>query len=149
MSTDQHDGVIHILNARERSLFSSLRCMCGSCARDLLSTCTCDTAEDTREALRKKIEAGETNDQIIMEYAQKWGSDALAVPPNKGGMRAIYAGPRVAIAAGGAGMVVLVRRWSGSGRGTTPKSSARRGGETAKRDDYDDRLDEELRDLDG
>ncbi|HEY1959792.1 MAG TPA: cytochrome c-type biogenesis CcmF C-terminal domain-containing protein [Polyangiaceae bacterium] len=149
MTTTQHDGVIHIQNDREHALFSSLRCMCGTCARDLLSTCTCDTAEDTREALRKKIEAGETNDQIIMEYAQKWGSDSLAVPPNKGGMRAIYAVPLVAFAAGGAGIVVLVRRWSSSrtGNNSPPKTSA--SSETGKRDDYDDRLDEELRDLDG
>src|SRR6185312_12177148 len=148
MGTSAHDNLLHIENDHERQLFSHLRCMCGGCARDLLSTCTCDFAEDTREAMRKKIQAGETDDQIIMEYGQKWGSDALAIPPNKGGMRAIYAVPLVAFAAGGAGVVVLMRRWS-SRSGNSPTPKARSGSEKGKRDDYDDRLDEELRDLDG
>jgi len=143
-----HDGTVHIENDRERALFNSLRCMCGTCARDLLSTCTCDTAQEEREMLRQKIAQGETNDQIIMEYSQKYGSESLSVPPNRGGMRAIYAVPLVAFAAGGAGIVVLVRRWS-SQRGGTPVAKSSGPRETAKRDDYDDRLDEELRDLDG
>ena len=144
-------GTVSILNEREHALFNSLRCMCGTCARDLLSTCTCDTAEETRETLRGKIAEGQTNDQIILEYAQKYGSDSLAVPPNHGAMRAIYAVPLVAIAAGGAGVVVLIRKWQRAGRGEKPapkrRSSKAAGAPGA--DDYDARLDEELRDLDG
>jgi cytochrome c-type biogenesis protein CcmH/NrfF len=111
----------------------------------LLSTCTCSDAEEAREALRKKIAQGETNDQIILEYAQQYGSDALSIPPNKGGMRAIYAVPLVAFAASGAGVVVLIRRWKSNK--TAPKKKSDPASST-KRDDYDDRLDEELRDLD-
>ncbi len=142
-----HAGTVHIENAREHALFNSLRCMCGTCARDLLSTCSCSDADEARDALRKKIEAGETNDQIILEYAQKYGAEALAIPPNRGGMRAIYAVPLVAFAAGGAGVVVLIRRWHGNRQ--APAAPSAKTGEKAKRDDYDDRLDEELRDLDG
>jgi cytochrome c-type biogenesis protein CcmF len=144
-------GTVRILNEREHALFNSLRCMCGTCARDLLSTCTCDTAEEAREALRKKIAEGETNDQIILEYAQQYGSDSLAVPPNKGAMRAIYAVPLVAIAAGGAGVVALIRKWQRASRGgaqPAPKRSSKAAGAPGG-DDYDARLDEELRDLDG
>jgi cytochrome c-type biogenesis protein CcmF len=143
-----HAGTVHIENEREHALFNSLRCMCGTCARDLLSTCSCPDADDAREMLRKKIAQGETNDQIILEYAQKYGSEALAIPPNTGGMRAIYAVPLVAFAAGGAGVFVLIRRWNGN-RNAPSKTSSSKKTETTKRDDYDDRLDEELRDLDG
>jgi cytochrome c-type biogenesis protein CcmH/NrfF len=121
--------------------------MCGTCARDLLSTCSCSDADEAREALRRKIAQGETNDQIILEYAQQYGAEALAIPPNQGGMRAIYAVPLVAIAAGGAGIVVLIRRWRGSKPLPDKKDSDK--SEKKKRDDLDDRLDEELRDLDG
>jgi len=145
-------GTVRIDNERAHSLFNSLRCMCGTCARDLLSTCTCETAEEARDALRKKMAEGETNDQIILEYAQEYGSDALAVPPNKGAMRAIYAVPLVAIAAGGAGVVVLIRKWQRGHRGGD-KPAGKRGAAKAAgapgADDYDARLDEELRDLDG
>ncbi len=147
-----HAGTVHIENDRERSLFSSLRCMCGTCARDLLSTCTCDApggANEMREMLRKKIAAGETNDQIILEYAQQYGSEALSIPPNRGAMRAIYAVPLVAIAAGGAGVIVLIRRWQSTSRSPRGSSKPKTSKGASKRDDYDDRLDEELRDLDG
>jgi cytochrome c-type biogenesis protein CcmH/NrfF len=141
-----HAGTVHIENEREHALFNNLRCMCGTCARDLLSTCSCSDADQARDALRKKIADGETNDQIILEYAQQYGAEALAIPPNTGGMRAIYAVPLVAFAAGGAGIIVLIRRWRGNkGDPKPPKKNA----EKTKRDDLDDRLDEELRDLDG
>ncbi len=144
-TSSMHAGTVHIENPREHALFNSLRCMCGTCPRDLLSTCSCSDAEDAREALRKKIAEGETNDQIILEYAQQYGSEALSIPPNRGGMRAIYAVPLVAFGAGGAGVIVLIRRWKGQ---KGDKKSSTKGGTEAKRDDYDDRLDEELRDLD-
>ena len=92
------------------------------------------------------MQKGETNDQIILEYAQQYGAEALAIPPNTGGMRAIYAVPLVAIAAGGAGIVVLIRRWRGGARKASVELAE---GGSAKRDALDDRLDEELRDLDG
>jgi cytochrome c-type biogenesis protein CcmH/NrfF len=140
-----HAGTVHIEDQREHALFNSLRCMCGTCARDLLSTCSCSDADQARDALRRKIQQGETNDQIILEYAQQYGAEALAIPPNTGGMRAIYAVPLVAFAAGGAGIIVLIRRWRGKGDDPKKKKTA----EQTKRDDLDDRLDEELRDLDG
>ena len=40
-----HEGIVHIESAAERSIFENVRCMCGDCARDLLSTCPCSTAE--------------------------------------------------------------------------------------------------------
>ncbi|HEY2368148.1 MAG TPA: cytochrome c-type biogenesis protein CcmH, partial [Polyangiaceae bacterium] len=146
-----HAGTVHIENEREHALFNSLRCMCGTCARDLLSTCSCTDAEEAREALRRKVAQGETNDQIILEYAQQYGAEALAIPPNQGGMRAIYAVPLVAIAAGGAGIVVLIRRWRGKPTSKKKKTDDddKGGGGEAKRDALDERLDEELRDLDG
>ncbi|HEX4515098.1 MAG TPA: cytochrome c-type biogenesis CcmF C-terminal domain-containing protein, partial [Polyangiaceae bacterium] len=146
-----HAGTVHIENEREHALFNSLRCMCGTCARDLLSTCSCTDAEEAREALRRKVAQGETNDQIILEYAQQYGAEALAIPPNQGGMRAIYAVPLVAIGAGGAGIVVLIRRWRGKPTSKKKKTDDddKGGGGEAKRDALDERLDEELRDLDG
>jgi cytochrome c-type biogenesis protein CcmH len=145
-SSSLHSGTVHIEDARERLVFGSLRCMCGGCERLLLTVCACPVADDAREMIRKKIAAGETNDQIILAYQNEYGTDALAIPPNKGGMQAIYAVPLVAIGAGAIGVVVLVRRWS-----KTPKEKKRakkKSAQTPERDALDDRLDAELRDLD-
>ena len=75
-------GTVRIETDTERFIFGSLRCMCGTCARDLLSTCTCETAEEARDNIRAKLLAGEARDQIIAEYAAEFGPEALAVPPN-------------------------------------------------------------------
>ncbi len=148
-SSSLHAGTIHIEDEHEKAVFSSLRCMCGDCARDLLSTCACPTADDAREEIRAKLKAGETSDQIILEYKNEYGSEALAIPPNSGGLKAIYLVPLGVIAAGGAGLVVLMRRWKA--QPVTPKGAKKKTkkvDDTEARDAYDDRLDEELRNLD-
>ena len=142
-----HSGTVKIENAEERDLFGKLRCMCGTCPRDLLSTCACDTAEETRERLRARLKAGEAKDAIILAYAKEYGSAALSIPPNTGAMRAIYMVPVAAIVAGAAGVVVLMRRWrKGEGAAAAPKDSA--GATKDAKDEYDRRLDDELRELD-
>ncbi|WP_394824301.1 cytochrome c-type biogenesis CcmF C-terminal domain-containing protein [Pendulispora albinea] len=146
-----HAGTVHIENPREREVFSAVRCMCGGCARDLLSTCACGNAEDAREAIRAKLAAGETKDQIVLAYSKEYGLDSLAVPPNSGALRAIYVVPLVAITAGGIGVFALFRRWRSNAVGVPDAGSAKlaaRPLDGAKRDEYDARLDEELRKLD-
>ncbi|WP_394844618.1 cytochrome c biogenesis protein CcsA [Pendulispora brunnea] len=144
-----HAGTVHIESPAEKEVFSALRCMCGGCARDLLSTCACGTADEARDAIRAKMRAGETKDQIVLAYQKQYGSEALAIPPNTGAMRTIYAVPLAAIAAGGVGVMVLFRRWRGNSKGQEPaKKDKGKDDVKTKRDEYDARLDEELRDLD-
>jgi cytochrome c-type biogenesis protein CcmH/NrfF len=142
-----HEGTVHIENDAERAIFEKLRCMCGGCARDLLSTCPCSSfAEPERERIRAKIRAGESREQILAEYVAEHGQDSIVIPPNNGVFRAIYAVPVVAIVAGAWGLARMVRRWRGDG--DAPPAS---GGEAQAqgRDAYDTRLDDELKDLDG
>jgi cytochrome c-type biogenesis protein CcmH/NrfF len=148
---DGNSGVIRIDNDVERGIFSSLRCMCGDCARDLLSTCPCNAAhgaEAAREMIRAKLKAGETRDQIMEEYAAQYGAEALAVPPNTGVFRAIWLIPVLGIGLGALGVGRMVRRWR---QGDAEKAGGAAGDASKKqspRDAYDARLDDELKDLD-
>ena len=156
--SSSHAGTVRIENEKERDIFTQLRCMCGGCERLPLTTCACGDAESAREAIRAKMVAGQTKDQIVLAYQKEYGTSALTVPPNTGGMQAIYAVPLVLIAAGGVGLAVLVRKWrnkddddkrggggaAGGSGGAKPTSEVPK-----KRDEYDARLDEELKDLDG
>ncbi len=151
MTTGEMTGTVRIDNDNERALFGALRCMCG-CARDLLSTCSCGPAEAMRDELRGKIARGETNEQIIAEYQAEFGVEALAIPPNTGALRAIYAVPLVAILAGAVGLGVTVARWRGkslSPAAAAATTSAPDSGARPPEDEYDARLDAELKDLDG
>ncbi len=145
-SSSLHSGTVKIENEKEKEVFGALRCMCGTCARDLLSTCGCGEADETRERLRAKLAAGVTKDQIVAEYAAEYGSESLAIPPNTGAMRAIYLAPLAVIGGGAVGLGFMLRRWRSpdpavrlDSADPAPKSP---------RDAYDARLDDELRDLD-
>jgi cytochrome c-type biogenesis protein CcmF len=143
-----NSGTVRILNDTERSIFGQLRCMCGTCARDLLSTCTCGTAEDARQNIRAKLAQGEKQDQILAEYSAIYGAESLAVPPNTGVFRAIWAIPVAAIGLGAIGVFFLMRSWRG-GNGDDGEGEAPEARVPTVRDAYDDRLDAELKDLDG
>jgi cytochrome c-type biogenesis protein CcmH/NrfF len=143
-----NSGTVHIENDLERSVFGSLRCMCGTCARDLLSTCTCETAEEARTAIRAKLKAGETRDQVLAEYQAEYGSDAMAVPPNHGLLRAIWAVPVFGIAVGAVGLARMMKRWRMPGGGPTDTAPVAGGPTGVTPDVYDARLDEELKHLD-
>jgi cytochrome c-type biogenesis protein CcmF len=150
---DMHSGTIRIDNDHERDIFGSLRCMCG-CARDTLATCNCGAfAEPAREEIRRQISEGMTKEQILLQYTAIHGTDALSVPLNAGALRAIYAVPLVAFLGGAVGLGVAVRRWQARGTHRNPKlpaTGAPTAGQVApKGDDYDARLDDELRNLDG
>jgi cytochrome c-type biogenesis protein CcmF len=140
-------GSVEIRNDTERHIFSSLRCMCGTCARDLLSTCTCNAphgAEEARADIRAKLARGATAEQIISEYQKVWGAESLSIPPNSGAMRAIYAVPIVAIFGGAVGLGLTLKRWRGRPAAVTSAAPT----EPSARDAYDERLDAELKDLD-
>jgi cytochrome c-type biogenesis protein CcmH/NrfF len=145
---DTNTGTVRILDDTERSVFGSLRCMCGTCARDLLSTCTCETAEEARQDIRAKLARGEKQEQILAEYSALYGAESLAVPPNTGAFRAIWAVPVAAIGLGAIGVGFLIRRWRGANRDESTHEPNIPGAPTV-RDAYDARLDDELKDLDG
>jgi cytochrome c-type biogenesis protein CcmF len=140
-----HSGTVHIEDPKEKDIFSKLRCMCGGCQRLPLDSCACPEADNAREAIRARMRAGDARDEIILGYAKQWGNDAIIVPPNEGAMRAIYAVPLAAIVGGGFGLAMLLKRWR-KPKGSTPEAKP---SDAKARDEYDARLDEELKDLDG
>jgi cytochrome c-type biogenesis protein CcmH len=142
-------GTVGIASEDERRLFYSLICTCG-CPRETLGTCTCDFAHARRDELRALLDQDKTIEAIQELYAKRYGMHALAVPPNTGGSRALWAVPLVAIAAGAGGVLLALRRWKRRGGpppGGPGGGTGAAGGERP-RDAYDDRIDRELEELD-
>jgi cytochrome c-type biogenesis protein CcmF len=145
-SSSLHAGTVEINDPTERALFTRLRCQCGGCPRLPLSGCICGTAEAARVRIRNQLARGDSPELITANYVAEFGTGSLTVPPNEGGLRLIYAVPIVA-SLGGLGIVFFaVRRWkrrdaSATGSRTAPASPA-------ERDEYDAKLDEELKKLD-
>ncbi|HRI64923.1 MAG TPA: cytochrome c-type biogenesis protein CcmH [Polyangium sp.] len=144
------NGTVEIHNETERQLFWSLICTCG-CPRETLGTCPCDIATARREALREMLEQGKTVEQAQDAYVAMYGGKSLAVPRNQGANRLLWAVPALAIIVGAWFAVHTLRRFqrrsqvleaaATNAKTSTPKASK-------GRDNYDDRLDQELKDLD-
>lgn len=143
-TASQHSGTVQIDDFKEKQVFSQLRCMCGTCPRELLSSCACSTADATRERLRMRLARGDSPGQIIADYTEEFGTVALAIPPNTGVMRAIYAVPILALVGTGVGLTFALKKWRANAASRTPESDEK----LASRDAYDDRIDAELKDLD-
>ncbi|HTJ82208.1 MAG TPA: cytochrome c-type biogenesis protein CcmH [Polyangiaceae bacterium] len=137
-------GTVGIRNDAERQLFWSLICTCG-CPRETLGTCTCDYASERRDELRAMIDSGMGMEAIQQAYVKRFGDQALAVPPNSGASRLVWAFPIVAVIAGAYLAVRMLRRWSKRGNEAASTQTAPK---TTTRDAYDDRLDDELKELD-
>jgi cytochrome c-type biogenesis protein CcmF len=141
-------GASEQMSPDERRLFDRMLCMCGDCQRLPLATCTCDFAAATRASMRAQLARGVSADDIVTRYAQRFGAAALAVPPDAGHNRWVYLAPIAAALAGGGLALRIIRSWRS-------RAAARAGDVPAgpreterEKTEYDQRLDEELRDLD-
>ena len=137
---------IGIENETQKQLFYSLICQCG-CPRETLGTCPCNFAHQRREEMRAALAEGKSVEAIQDEYVARYGPQALGVPRDKGANRLIWTVPLLAIVLGAAGLVLLLRRWRRRSDQDAPATLAS-AGTTIVRDDYDDKLDDELRELD-
>jgi cytochrome c-type biogenesis protein CcmH len=144
------NGTVEIRTETERQLFWSLICTCG-CPRETLGTCPCDIATARREALRELLQQGKTIEQAQDAYVSMYGSKSLAVPRNQGANRLLWAVPAIAIVLGGWFAVHTLRRFQRRSQvleAAAAKAKSSPAKESKGRDDYDDRLDQELKDLD-
>lgn len=138
-------GMLDIRSEEERRVFGDLQCTCG-CPRESIATCTCGFAGGFRSEVRAMMARGLTQEEIKAEWVRRYGPQALTVPPNSGANRLLYVAPLVAITGMGAFAVMLLRRLRRQSElkveaGPPPVAGA-------KRDEYDDKLDEELKQLD-
>jgi len=138
----KREGVVEEQTPREKSLFAQLLCDCGTCPHEPLSTCTCGWAHDMRATIRAELQKGKSIDDVLRDYAQKHGSDAVLVQVDQGGARALWFVPLLAFAAGGALVYRFIKK-----RGAAASEGEAKD-DSAGRDAYDDRLDDELKDLD-
>ena len=140
-------GTVGIQSDTERLLFWSLLCTCG-CPRETLGTCTCGFAHERRSELRGELASGKSIADIQAWYVKRFGTQSLAVPPDTGGSRALYIAPLLAIVAGAGLIITTLKRWRARGEADAaakPKGAPTKANE---KDDYDAKLDDELRNLD-
>jgi cytochrome c-type biogenesis protein CcmH/NrfF len=145
-------------------LFRDLVCLCGGCKRETLSHCTCAYAKAERDKVMAMLSGKdistdaaqekaylEIRDALVQEYG---GQHILTVPIDKGFNKLAWIVPWVVF--GLAFMLVLVvgQRWVRRGRRATASTrasgadAATMGRPSVADEEREDRLDDELRDID-
>jgi cytochrome c-type biogenesis protein CcmH len=108
-------------------------------------------ATQMREDIRQRLASGQTRAQILEAYTAEYGDRILAEPPARGFTRLLYVLPPVLGLAGIGLLVVVVRRFTSrsqvAAQTPSPAQDAGPRGTSSKADD-EERLDEELRNLD-
>ncbi|HEY6879540.1 MAG TPA: cytochrome c-type biogenesis protein CcmH, partial [Polyangiales bacterium] len=137
-------GNVAMNGPEEKALFDKVLCQCGGCARLPLSSCVCEWAESKRAQLRTDLAGGKTVPEIVEDYGKQYGPKGLALPPDKGFDRALWAVPISGFVVAAGGLAWLGRRWVK--RNTEARTQeAGDAAQVANDDALDKELDAELR----
>ncbi len=103
-------------------------------------------ADEMRTDIRRRLESGQSHDEIIEAYLAQYGDRILAVPPAKGFNYLLFVVPPVLLLGTAAFVVIVVRKFTGrTAPADAPEPAAAAAGAG---DRYARRLEDELRDLD-
>jgi cytochrome c-type biogenesis protein CcmH len=108
-----------------------------------------EPAYELRREIRRRLKAGETPDAIEASLVQRFGPKILAVP-NSSPLSSLATLLAIGFGAAGVGAYLMLKRWTHVGKATakpTGKGKPGSDGPAAKRDALDDRLDQELSDI--
>ncbi len=96
----------------QEDIANELVCQCG-CGL-VLENCNhtnCGVAIPMRELINEKIAAGETKEQIIRYFVDKYGEVVLAAPPKEGFNLTVWVLPFASIIVGAGILVFLILLW--------------------------------------
>lgn len=99
-----------VLEAQVRQLSSELRCPV--CQGLSLQDSPSELSQEMRDVIRDQLRAGRTPEQVTAYFVGKYGEWVLLEPEPHGFNLLIYVLPLLAVLAGGALLVVAMRRWT-------------------------------------
>lgn len=102
-------------------------------------------ADEMKKDIRKRLAAGQTQQQILDAFVTQYGEQILAEPPARGFKRTLYVLPVILFVLSAGVLAVLVKRMA---RKPAPAGAQPAGPSAVAGDTYDARLNDELRDLD-
>jgi cytochrome c-type biogenesis protein CcmH/NrfF len=127
----------------EKDMRREMVCICHTCPHYPLSECSCPEAAKMRAELGEQVKLGKTREQLREWAVERYGSqEPLGAPIDKGFNRLLWALPWTV--GGGAAVLVgfVAVRWSRRHGEAQPEELP------APETDLDERLDDELRNLD-
>ena len=84
---------------------------CPVCQGASVADSPSDLAEQMRGVIRRKVEQGESEEQIVQYFVDRYGDGVLIEPPRRGIGLAVWLGPALVLALGAGTLSLLVRTW--------------------------------------
>ncbi len=97
-----------VLEARARALSKQIRCLV--CQSESIDTSNADLARDLRILVRERIEAGDSDDEVLDYLVGRYGDFVLLKPPMKAGTVLLWFGPFATLIVGAGVLVYFARR---------------------------------------
>ncbi len=96
------------LEARVMAIAEELRCLV--CQNETIAASHADLAVDLRKQIRLKLQAGQSQDQILTFMVERYGDFVLYRPPLKARTVLLWVGPFVLLLAAGFVMAANIRK---------------------------------------
>jgi cytochrome c-type biogenesis protein CcmH len=112
------------LEARARAIGEELRCVV--CQNETIEESNADLAHDLRVLLRRRIAAGDTDQQAIQFIVARYGQFVLLKPPLEPATYALWFGPPAVLALAAIAVALNLRRRSRAAEPPAPLDAAER-----------------------
>src|SRR5690242_18249578 len=89
----------------------ALQLQCPVCEGESVADSPSGLAKDMRDLIRTKLQAGESDQQILEYFVASYGDGILTEPPKRGISLGVWIGPVIGIVFGVALVVTLLRTW--------------------------------------
>jgi cytochrome c-type biogenesis protein CcmH len=113
-----------VLEQRARGLAKQLRCLV--CQNQSIDDSDAELAHDLRGLVRKQLQAGASDQEILAFLTARYGDFILLEPPVKPATWGLWFGPLTLLLVAGGGIVVYLRRRSSATTASAPLSAEER-----------------------
>ncbi len=139
-------GTLVIRSPQERSVARKLACWCGGCSKLPVDTCVCSHCAHVREEIAEQVKAGKAESDILQYFVAQNGGQHVLSEPMTGFWRFAWVIP---YGIGATGLLIVgltASKWSKRREQRDADADPARDGLAS--DPFNEKLDDELRDLD-
>jgi cytochrome c-type biogenesis protein CcmH len=104
-------SVAHADTLEEQARHVAKQLQCPVCNGSSVADSPSDLAGQMRGIIRSKLEAGESEDEIIAYFVERYGDSILMEPPRRGIGLVVWLAPLGILAAGALVLVTILRGW--------------------------------------
>ncbi len=110
--------------ARARALFKELRCLV--CQNQSIDDSEAELARDLRVIVRERVQAGDSDREILEFLTRRYGDFVLLRPPLRPATWVLWFGPFALLALGAAGVWIVRRRRTATAPAPVPLAESER-----------------------